>query len=483
MERCRVQICGVTIFEQIDRVVPKQNQSDFLNELSRKAIDHLLSAVFSKFEVSSAVAAPTGVQQMPPKVDSQPPSSSSSNLQSLSLQHEALFRKLKLNLSTTAPQMNPIQRIGIACAKAKCIPQVSFSSCPSSCCTLKVDEVLVAQGWGTNKKIAKNDAFTRFVAFLELPYFQVAADPQNGGQLTFFASINPIGSDAAQETPGDSVNASFDGSGAEELRSMVLFEFVGRASDVTPTNILNTSAQFNHFDVEYVNLPADLSTATGDCRYRTAVYVQGVKVSEGGGFRKEEAKRNAAQQALDKLRRTQYTILVKSSIDKSQDAVSVNGAASSSGRPPATVALPDTNVGRKMLEKMGWTGGGIGLYEQGIKEPISLQETWQRNGIGSSVGGNFCRVINALLSDYAHSDRQDDLVFSVELSREQRGYIHRAARRFQLKSASYGTGESRQLTLQKPRTPHQLLAYLQMVGGETGKYRLIPPSSFSSQQC
>ena len=36
--------------------------------------------------------------------------------------------------------------------------------------------------------------------------------------------------------------------------------------------------------------------------------------------------------------------------------------------------IADNNLGKKLLQKMGWSGGGIGKDESGIEEPIQLKQ-------------------------------------------------------------------------------------------------------------
>lgn len=38
---------------------------------------------------------------------------------------------------------------------------------------------------------------------------------------------------------------------------------------------------------------------------------------------------------------------------------------------PATSGIDSTNKGHQMLQKMGWSAGGLGAAGQGIAEPIS----------------------------------------------------------------------------------------------------------------
>jgi len=68
-----------------------------------------------------------------------------------------------------------------------------------------------------------------------------------------------------------------------------------------------------------------------------------------------------------------------------------------------------------------------------------------------------------------------DLVFTTGFDNDQRKDMHQVARRFNLKSKSYGKGEDRHLTISKKQSGLSLVEELVARGGETEKYNLIPP--------
>ena len=43
------------------------------------------------------------------------------------------------------------------------------------------------------------------------------------------------------------------------------------------------------------------------------------------------------------------------------------------------------NKGFKMLEKMGWEGGGLGRSKDGIQEPIQVQQRANKSGLGTDI--------------------------------------------------------------------------------------------------
>ena len=63
-----------------------------------------------------------------------------------------------------------------------------------------------------------------------------------------------------------------------------------------------------------------------------------------------------------------------------------------------------------------------------------------------------------LITRYASSDFLEDLAFSSSLGKEERAVIHKTARKYGLKSQSFGKGENRFLVVM--RTPAQKLQML-----------------------
>lgn len=79
-------------------------------------------------------------------------------------------------------------------------------------------------------------------------------------------------------------------------------------------------------------------------------------------------------------------------------------------------------LGAKMLQKMGWTGGGLGAQEQGRTDLVETYEQVNRQGLGSE---NIVSKINDILHDFGAAQSLTSLAFSTEFSNEERAQIHK----------------------------------------------------------
>lgn len=79
-------------------------------------------------------------------------------------------------------------------------------------------------------------------------------------------------------------------------------------------------------------------------------------------------------------------------------------------------------LGAKMLQKMGWTGGGLGAQEQGRTELVETYEQVNRQGLGSE---NIVSKVNDILHDFGAGQSLTSLAFSTEFSNEERAQIHK----------------------------------------------------------
>lgn len=134
---------------------------------------------------------------------------------------------------------------------------------------------------------------------------------------------------------------------------------------------------------------------------------------------------------------------------------------------------------------MGWTGGGVGAEgNKGLAEPVAVTMTnhilLNRQGLGlhgdhAKAMVDFKKKITEVIDNYTKSDRQDDLAFAPEFSKEERAFIHQYSQKLGLKTHSRGSGSERYLTISRKRSASQLFEHIMEEGGATPKYELIPP--------
>lgn len=80
----------------------------------------------------------------------------------------------------------------------------------------------------------------------------------------------------------------------------------------------------------------------------------------------------------------------------------------------SSTVIPESNVGSKMLRKMGWTGvGGVGAAgREGIAEPVSLDAVINREGLGLGTSRGIPRDLAAKVSPEPHRHSNDPIMSS-----------------------------------------------------------------------
>ncbi|XP_033163741.1 NF-kappa-B-repressing factor [Drosophila mauritiana] len=176
-------------------------------------------------------------------------------------------------------------------------------------------------------------------------------------------------------------------------------------------------------------------------------------IATGQGESLKAAKKAAYKQAHLTIQSYCYSIKLNATrdtikVEKNKDGVKIkvtNESADSPGDPK----LDPSNKGYHMMRLMGWTGGGLGRLKQGREEPVCYLLKNNRNGLGLiNTKGNFADY-RKLIENYVRSDDIRDMQFEPTFSKEERSTLHQIARRFGLRSASYGSGESRRLLITK----------------------------------
>jgi len=246
-----------------------------------------------------------------------------------------------------------------------------------------------------------------------------------------------------------------------------------------PCNVLNRSAGFCKtavsWDIFQVVVAADIS-------YRCKVKLANNEIHSALGSTKNEARDRATQETLEMLSKKCYTILVKNKYLSAQGAtIDANDLTEGNQNNTTTTnksQLPESNIGHRLLQMMGWTGGGLGKGGSGISEPITAQTIVNREGFGTKTASHmFKRKIRQIIEEYAASSNPYDLVFTSGFDNEQRKEMHLIAKRLGLRSKSFGKNEDRFITISRKFDAQQLIDELVRRGGSTEKYDLIAPNT------
>ncbi|XP_014670563.1 PREDICTED: uncharacterized protein LOC106811458 isoform X2 [Priapulus caudatus] len=213
--------------------------------------------------------------------------------------------------------------------------------------------------------------------------------------------------------------------------------------------------------------------------HRCRLIIENKVVSEATGPSKPGAKEVACKLALDTLRKTHPVIKVHDASSTPSVFLSDMKGSGQSDQ------LGANNIGMKMLQNMGWTGGGIGKKgREGIEEPITVNDIYQGHmGLGhaGSSTKSLAKGVNKLLAKYMDSHEENELVFSSELSKEERELVHKTAQKLGLKSQSRNKDGNRYLIVKRKQHPSEILHHLLANGGRYGRYELVAQASEESE--
>lgn len=249
--------------------------------------------------------------------------------------------------------------------------------------------------------------------------------------------------------------------------------FKSAVRDEGPVNIIERAASAAHMTTSY-------GMSQNHDIYSCKFSMDGMYLATGEGRTQKIAKEAACTIALDRLKETSFTVLVKASfvegekVDRDLQRTTNDTAPQ---RAHIDTPIAESNIGNKLMKLMGWTGGGLGRDEQGIAEPVKIQEREvRRGGLGITNFHDFRRKVTRIIEDYAHSDNKQDLVFTPDFTKDERRTIHDLVRKYNLKSRSYGKNEDqRHLVVFRKVQPLEIVQDLLVCGGETEKYKLISP--------
>ncbi|XP_070554406.1 NF-kappa-B-repressing factor-like isoform X2 [Ptychodera flava] len=336
---------------------------------------------------------------------------------------------------------------------------------------LHIGCVYIAHAESTNKLEAKRLCGEKAVSLLKNDHLIVRDVARNiHGQRVMRQELIALTKKGSNSDDGDKVN--------EEKNPLSRLVIMENAKETSPICTIMNSCQISKLAVSFEF--KDLTESLGGQRafvskHICKVIVEGQVVGVGVDAIKKDAKKTAAEKALTRLRKICPTVKVNQEIEDALTKQEVMKTTIQENK-----ELPDSNIGSKLMKKMGWSGGGLGKDgNKGIEVPIAIEERHRREGLGMGrpVGTDKIdyKTAQEIIKNYALSDNQDDLVFSSELNNDERKVIHQAAGKFGLKSRSYGSGDNRYLVIKKIRNAKDIVEHLTQSGGSSARYELILP--------
>ncbi|XP_002735119.1 NF-kappa-B-repressing factor-like [Saccoglossus kowalevskii] len=331
-------------------------------------------------------------------------------------------------------------------------------------CSLCIGDVYITQAKCGSKNEAKKQCCDTAAKLLKDGHFNVSKVPRTiEEQKTVRLELVAVA--------GDSTST-----GAKPTHPLAKLVIMEHPKELNPICTIMNSCQFSKLAVsfDFKDLTADVDLKGNIkpkhvCKTVINDQVVGVAIHES----KKDAKSLSAEKALSRLRKICPVIKVNKEIEGALSKHSLIGTKTSLNE-----ELPDSNIGSKMMKKMGWSGGGLGkIGNIGREKPVEINERFGREGlgVGRPAGKDEIDMKTAqeIIKNYTLSHDRDDLVFSPELNNEERKLLHQAANKFGLKSVSYGSGTNRHLVVKKMRSADDVMQHLVQSGGTSSRYELV----------
>ena len=207
-----------------------------------------------------------------------------------------------------------------------------------------------------------------------------------------------------------------------------------------PTGQLIHYAQQNGYTCIFHESASPLSPSAVSIR----VEIEGVTIAIDEGPSKTRAKKMAAASAIEAIFHCQKIFGHLPRAKREPQFVSKLDLSWGSEGGAGTGPQWD-NRGLKLLQSAGWSGSPEELGSRGEGSSFSLN----RAGLGSDSGQELSGgLIEKRLHGFIES-QEEELVFSSELSSDERKLVHVLAQRYGLRHSSKGQGESRYLVVSK----------------------------------
>ena len=393
-------------------------------------------------------------------------------------------------------QNNDIQLLYMAADKCCLKIQDVYSLKPQDqlhCCDIFINNMHISSGSGSSKKNAKHVACNSAVELLRKLHVSNQLIDQESHKLANFDNIveQPINdkefllscNSASQSHTLILSSSSVKGQmSTNELlaKEIVIFKPSVDTAGVNAKSILYQTAAFNKVNVKYeIKSTKETNQSITQCKIflddQLLIYIECTGTQT-------DIKNFTAEKALQLLHQFCWTIQAKSVQEHGGSDISRDELMGQLVK-EVGCCLDDSNVGKKLMLKMGWKGGGIGADSSGITEPIAVEGVINRQGLGlgadtRTMSKDFVSKVRNLLQNFITSNDKYEMKFSPEFQKEEREVIHREARKLHLKSSSHGKNETRFLVITRRKTANELFHYIMQNGGETTRFLLKPPLAY-----
>lgn len=145
-------------------------------------------------------------------------------------------------------------------------------------------------------------------------------------------------------------------------------------------------------------------------------------IAEGKSDSKKSAKKVADEEFLRVLKENCYTIRNKLKYFSGEEIIKKRNESKTVSQ--KNNQIQEDNLGFKLLSKLGWKGGSLGLNGSGIIDPINLEIKIGKQGLGSEMRNFDKKYFRSLLYNFKQNQVEYDLIFSSEFSKEERAQIH-----------------------------------------------------------
>ena len=214
------------------------------------------------------------------------------------------------------------------------------------------------------------------------------------------------------------------------------------AGPENPISLLHGNAQRAKKNIEFQELGYNNGS------FSCAVVIDDILIATGEASNKKDAKYKCAEQGVKILQACQ-PVVDELLLHKKAQVIEKDHLGT--GKKVEAPRISENNLGSQMLRKMGWKGGGLGSEGKGRADPVLVNETQDRRGLGQDAidrGVNKISVKNTV-RNFIMDNHKKELRFSSDLSKEDRAIVHKICQQYGLRHKSFGTGEGRYLVISK----------------------------------